>query len=177
MLYTRTGDDGTSRLFANKKKLPKDNLIFEALGSIDELNSWLGVCRSQAGGVKTKINIANNLLYVQECLFIVQAELAGANKFITTSHISKLEKITAELEKQLKSPLSFVIPGATELSASCDFARTIARRVERRIISAKNLQTVSLTTLAYLNRLSSFLYALARYYSQVEGINEMSPSY
>jgi cob(I)alamin adenosyltransferase len=177
MLYTRKGDKGTSGLFGTKERFPKNSPVYETLGMVDELNSLLGFCRVCSDDAKDGQSVSREILKVQECLFIVQAELAGARESITHTHIDSLEKIIESLEARIDNPHAFVIPGATKLSALYDYARAISRRMERTIISAQPVRSVSPETLAYLNRLSSFLYVLARYMAYMDGAVELSPSY
>jgi cob(I)alamin adenosyltransferase len=177
MLYTRKGDGGTSGLFGTKQRLPKDSPVYQALGALDELNSLLGVCRAKARGVQHHegVDIPKEVERVQQILFIAQAELAGAEKNVTQKHVDELEASIAAIEALIQNPHSFVIPGATELSALFDVARAVSRRAERTVVSAKEHRPVSATTGAYLNRMSSFLYALARYTAGTG--TELSPTY
>lgn len=177
MLYTRKGDKGESGLFGTKNRFPKNSPVFEALGTVDELNSLLGVCRAYPDKGQNATNIGREILKVQEDLFIIQAELAGADKTITQNNVDDLELLIERLENKIKDPTAFIIPGATEFSALCDYARTVSRRAERTVISAQPTHRVSASTLAYLNRLSSYLYALARYAASIEETPEPSPQY
>lgn len=176
MLYTRRGDDGTSGLWGTKNRLPKDHPVFEVLGALDELNSLLGLCRAKAKGGKLS-HAGPALRAVQECLFIAQAEVAGADKTLTKAHLDSLEAMIEKAERTVKNPHAFVIPGTTERSAWFDYARTVSRRVERRVIALKKPHAVAAGTRAYLNRLSSLLYAYARAYAATSGAREPSPSY
>ncbi len=175
MLYTRKGDGGTSGLFGTKERLSKDSLVFEALGTVDELNSLLGICRARFA--KKDKRISNEILKAQESLFIVQAELAGVTETLEQSHIDSLEQTIEDFESEITNPHSFVVPGVTEHSALFDFARAVSRRAERTVIAALSDRAVSPETLAYLNRLSSLLYVLARYVAVRKNIRELSPSY
>jgi cob(I)alamin adenosyltransferase len=177
MLYTRKGDQGTSGLFGTRDRFPKDSAVYEALGTVDELNSLLGLCRAKAAKKRDEIDLRLETRRVQECLFIVQAELAGAPKTILPQHVSALEYAIDHIESTIENPHSFVIPGETELSALFDYARTIARRAERAVIRAGPERAVSPESRAYLNRLSSFLYAAARHAAMRAGAKELSPSY
>jgi cob(I)alamin adenosyltransferase len=182
MLYTRKGDNGISDLFSSKCRYPKNSPIYDALGTLDELNSLLGVCRASASifqklpaGISAEV--LPELFKVQECLFVVQAELAGAKKSVSRERVVDMEKTIDCIERMIPAPGAFVIPGATMISAWCDYARAVARRAERAVISAQSVRTLSVSTMAYLNRLSSLLYALARYSSTFEKAAELSPSY
>lgn len=184
MLYTRKGDNGTTKTFGCNQRISKSSLVAEALGTLDEVNSFLGVCRVQVKNKTLKIlekeeKFADLLLEVQQNLFIVQAEVAGATLTIENEKITRVENIVDNIEKILPPIKSFFISGATELGAVFDFARTLARRAERRVIAAKEEGKIKISneTLSYLNRLSSLFYALARISSQIEGVEEIKPDY
>mgnify|MGYP001560938943 FL=1 len=177
MLYTRKGDDGTSGLFNTKERFPKNSPIYEALGALDELNSLLGVCRAYSGSKSGEVNVALEVKNVQECLFIVQAELAGASKSMLPTHTEKLELTIGKIETLIENRHTFVIPGSTKLSALFDYVRAVSRRTERAVLDVRAIRNISIPTRTYLNRLSSFLYALARYAAVVENAEESSPSY
>ena len=178
MLFTRKGDDGTSGLFGTPERLPKDSDLFEALGTVDELNSLLGICFAKTEKEDTgKVSIAPIVRQIQEHLFVVQAELAGADKALSKGSVAWLESVSGEIEALIGKPTTFLIAGGTELSSLFDFARTVARRAERRVISAHHQKAVSSETSTYLNRLSSVLYALARYAAWNAGTQEKAPSY
>ena len=184
MLYTRKGDDGSTKTFGCNQRISKSSIVAEALGSLDETNSFLGLARARTEGKsfdteKEKMNFAEIILEVQQNLFIVQAEVAGSDKKITEEKIKKVEYIVDEIEKVLPPIKTFFISGATKNGAVLDITRTLARRAERRVIAAKEEGkiTVSAETLQYLNRLSSLLYALARISSHIEGKEEVKPDY
>ncbi len=177
MLYTRKGDDGTSGLLGTKKRFPKNSPIYDALGALDELNSLLGVCRAYSPHKKGNVDVVDEIRNIQERLFIIQAELAGAPKSILPEHITELESTIEKFEMLIENPHAFVIAGTTELSALFDYARSVSRRTERRVLDAHSVREVSSHTRIYLNRLSSLLYVLARYTAKEDGEKELSPSY
>lgn len=184
MLYTRKGDNGTTKTFGCDQRISKSSIVAEALGVLDETNSYLGLARAKTNGTNFeiasgKIKFSEIILEIQQNLFIVQAEVAGATLFIAKEKITKVESIVDGIEKVLPPIKSFFISGATEIGATFDFARTLARKAERRVIAAKEEGKVKVSddTLAYLNRLSSLLYALARISSHQEGEEELKPDY
>ena len=184
MLYTRKGDGGTTKTLHCDQRLSKSSAIAEALGAVDELDSLLGFVKCQGSTLPKKqgrtFDLAELLLTVQQNLFIIQAELAGApDKTITEKKVTALEKIIDGIEKKLPPIKSFFIPGATPNGALFDYARTVARRAERRVVLAVEEKKVPLGkfSLAYLNRLSSLLYALARLVNHQSGIKEQAPHY
>lgn len=184
MLYTRKGDNGTTKTFGCDQRISKSSIVAEALGSLDEINSFLGIARAKTENLKfkiknTEIKFSDVVLEVQQNLFIVQAEVAGSTLFIAQEKINRVENIVDEIEKVLPPIKTFFLSGATETGAIFDFARTLSRRAERRVVAAKEEGkiTVSAETLSYLNRLSSLLYVLARISSHQDGAEEIKPDY
>ena len=178
MLYTRKGDSGISGLFGTKERFPKNSPIYDALGTLDELNSLLGLCSAKsASNPLREANISAALRTSQQNIFIAQAELAGVQKHIPQARVLELESMTDRLEMQMGHRGTFIIPGATELSALLDYARAVCRRAERSVLAAHAAREVSPSTKNYLNRLSSFLYALARYSAHAADVEESSPQY
>lgn len=178
MLYTGRGDGGTT-LVCNGAgaRVSKRSKAIEALGSVDEVNSWLGLCKAR---LPAEIGPLKEMIHgLQEDLFIAQAELAGADKTIAAGKVRLLESMTNEIERELPDIHTFFIAGETEVSALLDVARALARRAERRVIDAveSGEATVSDNTKAYLNRLSSILYALARLTNKRLGAAEKPPTY
>jgi len=173
-LFTTKGDDGMTSVFSGSR-ISKTSLHIECLGSLDELNSYLGVCKAYTSNRGMR-RIVESL---QETLFIIQAEVAGAEKKIDPKKVNEIEDICKALERRMQPISSFLIPGATCLSAHFDVARTLARRAERNICSLKEEQNdlIGAGTVAYLNRLSSVLYGLARYSAQRNGKRENAPTY
>ncbi len=193
MLYTRKGDDGKTKTFNCDQRMSKSSTIAEALGALDEINSFLGLCKIEAE--KQKLFLVDNtevkkiIHQVQKNLFIIQAEVAGSKISITEEKIKEIEIIIDYIEKNLPPIKSFFISGGSYLASLFDIARTIARKAERRVvkiteppfiyslINSKRKVFIASDTLAYLNRLSSLLYALARLSNHKFGINEESPDY
>jgi len=183
MLYTRKGDSGTTKTFGCDQRISKSSAIAEALGSLDEINSFLGLCKVKAGQTDFSVGLDDPFEsvvdWVQQNLFIIQAELAGAEKVINEDKVKRLENLTDSIEKELPPITSFFVSGGTELGALFDTARTIARRAERRVVQVNEESEKKLGeyTLPYLNRLSSLLYALARLSNHKSGITEEPPTY
>jgi len=187
MLYTGKGDGGTTKVLDSKERIPKSSELPEALGTLDELNSFIGLARVRAKQVQDSAveladespTISTILRDVQETLFIVQAEVAGAQKSVGEGRVAKVEEIVNTIEKLIPPLKGFSIAGGTELSAILDVARTLARRAERRLVGLEfaGLRTLSPATKQYMNRLSSLLFALARFANHKAGIAEENPSY
>jgi cob(I)alamin adenosyltransferase len=174
-LFTGKGDGGTTKVFGcDQQRISKSSELPEALGTLDELNSFLGLVK-----VKADEETAATLRDVQEVLFIVQAETAGADKRVGERRVKEVEALIHEIEKEIPPITSFSIAGGSELSALLDVARTLARRAERRLIGVHDakLRELSAPTRAYMNRLSSLLFALARRVNHRAGLREQNPSY
>jgi cob(I)alamin adenosyltransferase len=187
MLYTRKGDSGTTKTFGCDQRISKSSMIAEALGSLDETNSFLGFCKVKAKEKGLTLNlqkgetlIVDQIIHnIQKNLFIIQAELAGASMSIDEEKVKELESVVDTIEKELPPIKSFFISGGTELASIFDIARTISRRAERRVIGVADEGKIDIkpSTKAYLNRLSSVLYAFARLANHRAGISEESPDY
>jgi len=174
-IYTRTGDKGDTALLGGQR-VPKDALRVEAYGTVDELNSVLGIvlADSHDSGVEMVLRP------VQMKLFTLGAELAtpdpGRNP--TLPHVEGED--TAHLEELIDSlgaglpPLRyFIVPGGTPIAARIHFARTVCRRAERAVVRLSHKEPVRDEDLAYLNRLSDLLFILARYVNARAGVREI----
>lgn len=184
MLYTRKGDAGTTKTFGCDQRISKSSTIAEALGSLDEINSLLGLVKVKAFEAKVLLPHNDQMMgeaidIAQQNLFTIQAELAGSDKRITEDKVKGAEEVIDSIEKVLPPITTFFVSGGVELAALCDFARTTARRAERRVVAVVNEGAIemSVAALAYLNRLSSLLYAMARLSNHKSGITEEPPSY
>lgn len=182
-LFTGKGDRGTTKTFACDQRRSKNSAVSEALGTVDELNAYLGFVKIKAKSFENNEIIGKKfeqiLDEVQQNLFIIQAELAGAEMKIAEEKVKVLEYIVNTAEKEMPPITSFFVSGGTELAATFDFARTIARRAERRVVGAHDIKDPEMSqySLAYLNRLSSLLYALARLTNHRAGVLEEKPEY
>jgi len=139
-----------------RRNIPKDSPIFELLGTLDELVSWLGVARTKA------VCVSSILEQLQRDLVSVSGELAGGKKFADAEQIAVLERAIDAATEQEEDFSGFVLPGATEGGAALDVARTVARRAERRAVTSSQTGGITREMLAWLNRLSDLLFALAR---------------
>lgn len=175
MFYTRSGDKGQTNVFGCRKsagwRISKSSPKIEALGALDELNSLLGVCKVKSRNFEH--SVFKILEDAQNDLFIIQGRVAGGDNKIKKNRIIEIEKIIDGIEKKLPKIENFIIAGGTELSVLLDYARAVARRAERRVAAIK--KEVGLDSLKYLNRLSSLLFALARFVNK--RIKEKKPRY
>lgn len=182
-LFTGKGDKGTTKLFDTKAgvRVSKSSAVFECLGMLDELNTLTGWCKVAT----TKDFLVcgrpcKEILHeVQDHLFTIQAEVAGAQKSVVQTSTEKLSALINEIEKELPEIKTFLVPGGTELSARLDIARAVSRRVERRLVALNESgeRAISDGSRAYANRLSSLFYALVRLQNHRSGITESPPQY
>lgn len=154
-LYTRTGDTGRASTLT-RQNIPKDSPVFAVLGTLDELISAVGAAKLQASPMKAVLE------QIQQDLIAVCGELAGGKKFAAPEQVKRLEKAIDAATEQTPEFSGFVLPGASAGGAALDIARTIARRAERCAVRASQTGGVTRDMMAWLNRLSDLLYALAR---------------
>lgn len=184
MLYTGKGDDGTTKTIGATERVSKSSNIAEALGNLDELNSFLGMVKVSGKEGKegncslTDIGFESVIEEIQDNIFTISAGLAGSDKRIDESKVNTIEGYLGEITKELPPITKFTIAGGCQLSALLDFSRTLARRAERRVVAVNDeTGNIGAETLKYLNRLSSLLFALARLSNHRSGIKESAPSY
>lgn len=179
--FTGKGDDGASRIIDSEKRVTKASPVFEALGMLDELNTLIGWCKAEAGEELEVLDRKMKLVLhdVQDHLFTLQAEVAGAQKAIPLSSVEHLGHFIKRIEGSMPPVTTFLVPGATELSARLDVARAVSRRVERRLVQLHESgeRALSEASRAYANRLSSLLYALTRFVNHTSGVDEKPPQY
>ena len=175
--YTRTGDKGETGLFSGER-VPKDSLRIEAYGTIDELSSYIGHARS----FLEDEDIDKILDRVQQDLFVVSAELAtlterlGPQKTarvkVTETMIKNLEQEIVALDEELGPLSTFIVPSGTKAATALHVARSIARRAECRTVAMMHKEQINPHIIAYLNRLSSLLFVLARAVNKRSGVEE-----
>lgn len=174
-IYTKTGDDGTTGLVGGSR-VKKYDVRLEAYGTVDELNAAIGVIRSY----KLPEDVSDILVEIQNKLFNIGSRLASDERgeeftkklSVTEEHISYLEKAIDEMEEELPELTHFILPGGDLAAAQCHVARTVCRRAERRILEFAENEKVQPEILKYINRLSDFLFVLARKLSANSGIEE-----
>lgn len=158
-IYTRTGDDGTTGL-GDGSRTPKDSVRVEAYGTVDELNSAVGVLLAVPNVPQP---VAERLTEVQHELFDLGGELCiPGHHVITAEHVTRLEKSLDAFNDALPPLKEFILPGGGPAAAACHLARAIARRAERRVCTLARAESVSPEVAKYLNRLSDLLFVLAR---------------
>ena len=175
-VYTRTGDDGTTGLIGGTR-VKKYDLRLEAYGTVDELNSWIGLIRSQEispEDISDLINIQNNLFIIGSLLATDTTKVANTTKWDSSEeNILFLERRMDQMLDLLPPLTNFLLPGGNNAVSYCHLARTVCRRAERRCYQLSEAIEVSGDVLKYLNRLSDFLYVLSRKVAQDAGIKEI----
>jgi cob(I)alamin adenosyltransferase len=174
-IYTKTGDKGTTSLVGGTR-VSKADLRIDTYGTVDELNSYLGLVRDQpVNEVRREF-----LKYIQDRLFTVGSILASEpdNKkhFIPDLHeedITTLELAMDEMNTELEPMRSFILPGGHPSVSFCHIARTVCRRAERLVIALNESEPVESEVIRYLNRLSDYLFVLSRKMAQELGVEEI----
>ena len=162
-IYTKTGDNGTTSLIGGTR-VQKNDPRLECYGTIDELNSYLGLIRDNYSSQ----DIQYQLLTIQQKLFIISAEIANDKpqktniSSISEADILSLEEIIDGISEELPPQKSFIIPGGHPVSSYCQIARTVCRRAERAIYNIPLEKRPSMLSTIYINRLSDYLFILAR---------------
>lgn len=175
-IYTRTGDDGTTGLIGGSR-VKKYDLRLEAYGTVDELNSYLGVVRSfQTNGHADQI-----LEQIQNKLFVIGAHLASDDSItlvkkqmpLGEKDILLLEKEMDKINEQLPELRNFILPGGCQATSFCHVSRTVCRRTERLIVELSEKTDIDPNLVKYINRLSDYLFVLSRKISMDQNVPEM----
>ncbi len=171
-IYTRKGDKGNTSLFSGER-VEKISSRVEAYGTVDECNACLGVAKAI-----TSKTLQEKIQAVQEHLFYLLSELATTDLKVvvhptTAADVQWLETTMDALSEQLPPARNFVVPGGTHAGASLHLARTVSRRAERQVIRLAQEAEVNPEVIRYLNRLSDFLFVLARYANIIDGSGDL----
>lgn len=169
-IYTRTGDDGTTGL-GDMSRVAKDDIRVASFGSVDELNSMIGLMLAHHQGMIewSFLRLIQNDLFdvgADLCTPLIEDEEPGKKLRMTADQVLRLERGIDRLNEQLKPLTSFVLPGGSTASAWCHVARTICRRAEREVVTLGRRDRLNPQALIYLNRLSDYLFVLARKLNQ-----------
>lgn len=196
-IYTKTGDKGETSLFGGKRVLKSDSRV-EAYGTVDELNSAIGVVTAQISNIKNKKDrskIKNELIRIQNDLLDIGSILAtpsyssserresrstqgnGSRQARTISYLTQrtetLEKIIDDLTSKMPELTHFILPGGGKTGSRLHFCRTICRRAERRIVELSNKESVDREIIQYFNRLSDLFFTMARFVNYKEKKKEV----
>ena len=175
-IYTKTGDDGTTGLFGGGR-VSKDSSRIETYGTVDELNSVLGVARAALADE----TLRDLLRTVQQMLFVLGADLATPLETrsnykvprITHAEVSQLERWIDEHESHLPPLQRFILPGGSAGAAHLHHARTVCRRAERALVHLTREQEIGPDDVVFVNRLSDLLFVLARRANQLAGVADV----
>jgi cob(I)alamin adenosyltransferase len=175
-IYTKTGDDGTTGLLGSSRML-KDAPRIEAYGTVDELNAILGTARTSRLGPDADALLSR----IQQELFEVGAALADPNPagrfhhVVSAEHITRLESEIDAMEAQLAPLTQFIVPGGSSAAAFAHLARTVCRRAERQVVRLTHepAEQVPNELVVYLNRLSDWLFVLARRLNREDGVADI----
>ena len=178
-VYTRSGDAGKTRL-AGGQEVWKDSLRVEAYGTVDELNSVIGIARAlndeYPKTVATRENLEEYLRWIQNKLFDVGGILATTPgetfknmPVVTADHVVRLERLIDACQEDLEPLKEFILPGGGKVSGFLHQARTVCRRAERLCVSLSREEEVSPELVRFLNRLSDALFVLARWVAKTQG--------
>lgn len=172
-IYTKGGDQGQTSIIGGKR-LSKDHVRIEAYGTVDELNAQLGLVADQLSG-----ELQQTIRLVQEQLFTIGAILAAEPQQkmpgmeLKAAWVERIEALIDEMQRTLPELKQFILPGGHPLVSHCHIARCVCRRAERRIVALSHETEVDPILFQYLNRLSDFLFVLARKVGQGLGVNEI----
>lgn len=177
-VYTLTGDKGTTSLVGGQR-VDKDNMRVEAYGTVDELNSHIGLlaCHVRENGDDA---IGKVIFTIQNRLFNLGAYLATENSDaqspvygLTDDDVKAIEACIDKMDAELPPMKSFILPGGSVAAAQCDVCRTVARRAERRVITLSHNAPVNPLAMRYLNRLSDYFFILSRFINVKNHFNEI----
>ena len=175
-IYTKKGDEGETSLFGGTR-LPKNDIRIEAYGTVDELNSFIGMIRNS----KLDAHTEKIIVTIQEDLFTIGAMLASDNHSgkakipkIQEESIALLENEIDKMEENLSPMKNFILPGGNPVVSACHISRSICRRAERTVITLSKNNVVDKNIIRYLNRLSDYLFVLARKVTKDFGAKEIS---
>ncbi len=165
-IYTRTGDKGKTGLF-DGKRVSKDSLLIEAIGTVDELNAVFGLVIAKVSSSKYQVlSIKKELEKIQSDLFTIGALLANPRNESSVDfekRAKEFETLIDTYTKKLPRLFNFILPGGGEAGSSLHLARTVSRRVERRIVTLSKKSKLDKGILIYINRLSDLLFTMARF--------------
>lgn len=162
-IYTKKGDKGETGLFSSDKdkkiRVSKASQTIKTIGAVDELNSYTGVIISESDDS----NFIKNLIEIQSDLLTVGSIIAGSKLKLNKNKVKRFEKSIDEMDKVLPPLKNFILPGGTKIAAKLQYMRSLVRKAEREVVTLSKERKVDAHVLIYINRLSDFIYTLARY--------------
>ena len=172
-IYTKTGDKGETGL-GDGSRIPKDHIRVQAMGSCDELNSHLGLLIEELKDAGALMDLMVFLEKNQHRIFDLGGEISiPGYKIIKDEHVTQLENYLDQLNEDIPPLENFIMPGGSKLLATIHLARSVARRAERDLVSLSVDHDINEAGLRYLNRLSDFLFVVARFAAKETSIPEV----
>lgn len=175
-IYTRSGDNKTTSIIGGER-IPKYSLRLEAYGTIDELSAFIGNLVADDSVIDQQ---RIDLIKIQNMLFNIGGYLATPPKIrkpdipgLSSDHIAQMEEWIDRMDEQLPKLKNFIIPGGCKASAKANLARTVCRRAERRVVELADQENINPVVLAYLNRLSDYLFVIGRYLNKFADYQEI----
>jgi cob(I)alamin adenosyltransferase len=169
-IYTRTGDDGTTGL-GDGSRIDKDHMRMESIGSVDELNSYVGLLIAELPSDDSCVPL---LARIQHDLFDLGGELAVPGYImISAERIAEIEQSLDVINEDLPPLKNFILPGGSKAASLCHLARSVCRRAERCLVALNKTDDVNATGRQYLNRLSDLLFVMARLLARRDGGQEV----
>ena len=171
-VYSRNGDNGKTFVPGNPKRVGKDSCMLSVIGDLDELQSWIGflesVLENRFSGLKSQ------LISIQQSLYNLMSHISTKGSIdFNEKHTKMLEEFINSMEDKLPDLNYFILPGGSKEASVAHITRTICRRVERNTVKfSRENNWLSKNAIAFLNRLSSYLFALALYINKQKGIGE-----
>ena len=173
-LYTRTGDRGMTSLVGGTRA-PKNSIRLEAYGTVDELNSWLGMVSADpviAPGLRSELEALMSMMFNLGSYLATPGADSAVYCGVSAGAVEGLEKAIDRLDAAVDPMHCFVLPGGSEAAAKAHVARTVCRRAERRILDLDEVERLDPVAISFVNRLSDYLFALARYLNAQAGIQD-----
>ncbi|GIV32332.1 MAG: cobalamin adenosyltransferase [Saprospiraceae bacterium] len=173
-IYTKTGDEGQTTLFGGSR-LPKSHVRIDAYGTVDELNSWIGMlCDSvQQPELIGFLREVQNRLFDLGAYLAIDPEKREASLQIEESDIEAIERAIDQMEETLPPLKNFILPGGHPVVSTCHIVRCVCRRAERRTVALHLYQAVDPLAIKYLNRLSDYFFVLARWLGKAHSVEEV----
>ncbi len=167
-IYTKRGDKGKTGLMSSNEQVSKSSAQIKTIGAIDELNSFLGVVVSNS----QDLSVSKMLINIQKDLLTIGSILAGSKLRFYKTRARRLETAIDKMEGELPVLKNFIVPGGSKLASNLHYARSLVRHAERKVVELSKTGPINSQILIYLNRLSDFLFMLARKVNNSSGIKE-----
>lgn len=173
-IYTKQGDAGVTQVYTRDvRKVAKDDVILDAYGSLDELNAQLGLLASQLRTDHALASVTTLLTDVQRDLFTIGFAISDSSQ-LANERVVVLENGIDSMQQDLPPQTQFILPGGSQAAAHAHVCRTVCRRAERALVRLHHEQEVASEALQYLNRLSDYLFVLARWCNLRLGITDIN---